>query len=88
MVLASACKVMGTEQTAGGSFRFYAEGPAKTEASVRVALPGKPGQVTLDRTPLPAEARTWDAATKSLLLHFPNSATGHWLEIGKIEPRS
>jgi hypothetical protein len=80
-VLASACKVLGAERTAAGSFRFYAEGPATIEAVVCVALPDAPAQVTLDQKPLPVEARTWDAQTRSLLIRFPNSASGHWLEI-------
>ena len=38
-VLASACKTLGAETAPDGSFRFYAEGPDKIEAVVRVALP-------------------------------------------------
>jgi hypothetical protein len=80
-VLASACKVLGATKTAGGSFRFYAEGPTTFEAVARVALADAPREVTVDDKPLPHEAQAWDAATRTLLLRFPNSADGHWIEI-------
>ena len=78
-VLASACKVLGAEKTADGAFKFYAEGPDRTEAFVRLALAETPKAVTLDGQPLPDELRTWDAASRTLLIHFPNAATGHWV---------
>jgi hypothetical protein len=78
-VLASACKTLGAETTADGAFRFYAEGPARTEAAVRVALPEPPKEVLLDGQPIPADARAWDAGSRTLLLRFPNAPGGHWL---------
>jgi hypothetical protein len=75
-VLASACKVLGAERSADGSFSFHAEGPDRTEAVARLALTEEPREVLLDGQPLPAEARTWDAATRTLLLRFPNAAAG------------
>jgi hypothetical protein len=80
-VLASACKVLGAEKTPDGAFRFYAEGPAKTEAVARIALSGPPNALTLDNNPFPPEARTWDGPTKTLLVRFPNSPSGHWITI-------
>ena len=41
-VLASACKILGAKQTADGGFRFFAEGPDRVEAVIRVALDGPP----------------------------------------------
>jgi hypothetical protein len=79
-VLAAACKVLGARRTTGETFRFYAEGPEKTEAAVRLALPAAPATVTLDGEPLPGAAQTWDAPTRTLLLRFANAATGHWIE--------
>ena len=76
-VLASACKILGAERTPDGAFRFHAEGPAKTGAVVRVALPDAPTVVTLDGQVVAAEARAWDPGSRTLLLTFPNAAAGH-----------
>src|SRR4029077_9302790 len=46
-VLASARKVLGVEDS-GGVFRFYAEGPDKTEVVIRVAFSQPPTDVELD----------------------------------------
>ena len=80
-VLASACKVLGAQKADDGSFRFYAEGPAGTEAVIRVALERRPEEVSLDHKPLRAEPASWDAPTKTLLLRFPNSPSGHGLRV-------
>ncbi len=40
--------------TPDGTFAFYAEGPDKIEAVVRVAMPHEPKEVTIDGHPLPA----------------------------------
>jgi hypothetical protein len=80
-VLASACKVLGSGKMPDGSFRFYAEGPQKVEAVIRIALAGPPSAVKLDNEPLPPEAFSWDQPTRTLLVHFPNSPSGHWLTI-------
>jgi hypothetical protein len=75
-VLASACKVLGEERAADGALRFHAEGPAKTGAVVRVALPAAPKTVTIDGQPLDGDARKWDPSSRTLWLSFPNAATG------------
>ena len=82
-VVASACKVLGAEEMPSGSFRFYAEGPERIEAVARLAIDSEPVEVSLDGKVLPATALMWDAHTKTLLLRFPNSASGHWLEVFK-----
>ncbi len=78
-VLASACKTLGAGSTPDGGFRFFAEGPEKIEAVVRVRLKNAPKVVTLEGHPLPADAQKWDAATRTVRLRFPNSAKGQWL---------
>ena len=80
-VLASACKILGANSTPDGVFRFHAEGPDKTEAVVRVALPEAPTHVELDGSPLHPKAKVWDFVTKTLLLRFDNSATGRIVAI-------
>jgi hypothetical protein len=76
---AATCSWIST--IAGGSFRFYAAGQTTLEAVARVALADAPREVTVDEKPLPREAQMWDAETRTLLLRFPNSADGHWIEI-------
>ncbi len=80
-IVAAACKTLGAERLAGGSFRFHAEGPAATEAVVRVMLPKAPARVTLDERPIADDAWAWDAGSKTLLVRFPNSAAGQWVQI-------
>ena len=74
-------KTLGAESTPDGGFRFYAEGPDKTEAVVRVRLRSAPKEVKLDGHPLPANVQTWDAPTHTVRLRFPNAATGRCLNI-------
>ena len=80
-VLASACKVLGAETAPNGTFRFFAEGPDKIEAVVRVALRTAPAEVRVDDQPLAAAARSWDAESNTVLLRFPNAAGGRWVGI-------
>jgi hypothetical protein len=80
-VLASACKSLGARVTPDGSFRFFAEGPDKTEAVARVVLPSAPAEVRVDDQPLAADAWSWDAANKTVRLRFPNAAVGRWVRI-------
>jgi hypothetical protein len=80
-VLASACKVLGAEAAPNGSFRFFAEGPDRIEAVVRVGLPSAPAKIRVDDQPLAADAYSWDAASKTALLRFPNAAGGRWVAI-------
>ncbi len=79
-VLAGACKILGERRTARG-LRFYAEAPDDTEAAVRIRLAAEPARVTMDDAPLPDSARVWDEASGTLLLRFPNSAQGHWINV-------
>ena len=81
VILAAACKTRGTRRLPGGGLRFHGSGPDNTEAVVRLRLAGPPKSVTIDDQPLPSGAQTWDAATHTLLLHFPNSASGHWVTL-------
>jgi hypothetical protein len=80
-VLAAACKTLGAKRLPEGGFRFYAEGPDNTQAAVRVRLDAIPSTVLLDDQPLPLDSAAWDAETRTLLLRFPNAATGHWVTI-------
>ena len=80
-LLAAACKTRGAEKTPGGGFRFHATGPEGTQAAVRLRLADAPRSVTVNTQPLLAAAQQWDAATRTLLLRFPNSATGQWVEV-------
>ena len=77
VVLASACKILGAERAADSAFSFLAEGPAKTGAVVRVALAEAPKSVMLDDRAASDDTWTWDAASRTLLLRFPNAAAGH-----------
>ncbi len=80
-ILASACKTLETQVMPDGTFAFYAEGLGKVEAVVRVAVPHEPKEVTIDGHPLPAPARAWHTGSNTLLLRFPNSASGHKLSL-------
>jgi hypothetical protein len=80
-VLASACKTLGAKRQADGSFRFYAEGPDNTRAAVRLRLDARPASVLLGDRPLAGTDFVWDAGSRTLLLHFPNSASGNWVTV-------
>ncbi len=81
VILAAGGKTLGTETLPGGGFRFHAAGPAGTEAAVRLRLDTVPQSVTVGDTPLPPVAQAWDAETNTLLLRFPNSASGQWITL-------
>ncbi len=81
VILAAACKTRGAENLSGGGFRFHAAGPDGTGAAVRLRLPAPPQAVTVGDASLPASAQTWDAETNTLLLRFPNSASGQWITL-------
>ena len=80
VILAAACKTLGVETLPGG-FRFHAAGPAGTEAVVRLRLDTAPQTVTVGDAPLPAGAQAWDSDTHTILLRFPNSASGQWITL-------
>ena len=80
-ILAAACKTLSARSLPGGGFRFWASGPDNTEAVVRLRLAAKPGSASRDAIPLTPEAQTWDEATHTLRLRFPNAAAGQWLTL-------
>lgn len=75
-ILASACKTLDLKKTSKG-IEFYAEGPEAIEAVVRLKLDSVPKEVLVDGKALPKEAVQWDEGTKTLLIRFPNSPSGH-----------
>ena len=81
VILAAACKTLGAEVMPDGGFRFHAAAPDQTEAAVRLRLDAPPSAVTVEDQPLPASAQAWDADTHTLLLRFPNSASGQWVTL-------
>ena len=81
VILAAACKTLGLETLPSGGFRFHAAGPDKTEAAVRLRLDTAPQSVTVGDASLPLDAQAWDAGTNTLLLRFPNSASGQWITL-------
>ena len=81
VILAAACKTVGARRLPGGGIRFHAAGPDNTEAAVRLRLDAPPQVVTVDGAALAPGGQTWDTATHTLLLRFPNSASGHWVTI-------
>lgn len=83
-ILAAACKTLGARRLPDGGFRFYAEGPDNTTASVRLRLPAPPRSAEVDGQALPSDAQVWDAATQTALLRFPNAASGHWVTVRTI----
>jgi hypothetical protein len=60
------------EKLDGNVFRFTARGPEGTTARARVLLPKQPTNVKCD--PAIDVQQQWDAASKTLLLTFPNVA--------------
>jgi hypothetical protein len=79
-VLASASKITG-ETNEGGRLRFHSEGPLNTQAATRIALPHAPVSATAEGVPAGALKRTWDPDSKTLLLQYPNSPDGVWVEV-------
>jgi hypothetical protein len=80
-VLAASFKTLGATTRPDGSFTFVAEGPDRVNGVGRFRLDAEPKEVTIDGQPLTGEARAWDEASKTLVLRFPNSATGHRVTI-------
>jgi hypothetical protein len=75
-VLAAACRVSGEKTTPQGGMSFTAAGPRGTTAAVRVGLTRRPGEVTVDRQPIPPADQEWDEPSGTLLIRFSNSANG------------
>jgi hypothetical protein len=80
-VLASACKILGARTTSDRAFHFHAEGPQGIRAVARIALSRLPISVTLDDEPLALEDRSWDEASRTLLVRFSNAPSGHQITI-------
>ncbi len=80
-VLAAAAKVLDVKRSATGRISFYAEGPKGIEATVRLALPHAPKSVMVDGEAVAAEAQSWDGQSKTLLIRFPNSASGRRIAV-------
>ena len=75
-VVASACKVLGAETTPTGSFRFYAEGPEKVEAAVRLALAAEPVDLTLDGKAMPGTAQDLGCQVQDPVTSLPKLGVG------------
>jgi len=79
-VLAAAGRVTD-EAPKGDGLSFFVRGPKDITASVRVALAHAPKSVAVDGKPVEAGSQSWDDASKTLLLRFPNSADAVRVEI-------
>jgi hypothetical protein len=71
-VLACAGRV-ADERVDGGVLRFTARGMSGTRCAVRIAIPSKPTQVTLNGDHTQGE---WDEASRTLLLQFDHQPAG------------
>jgi hypothetical protein len=80
-LLLAAGKTLDARKLPDSDFAFYAEGPDGTTASVRLRLAGPPKEVRVDDQSLPADAQVWDAASETLLVRFPNAASGHRITV-------
>ena len=80
-VLAAACRVTDAIPKSDGGLSFVARGPAETTAAIRVALAKPPTKVTVDDQPIDAASQSWDDASKTLLLRFPNGPDGRRIVI-------
>ncbi len=79
-VIASASQVLGLKRTAN-SIRFHSEGPSNVTAATRVALPSEPKSLKVGDYANAEVVSTWDAESKTLLLEYPSSPDGVWVEI-------
>lgn len=77
-VVAAACRVRN-EHISGKSLLFEAEGIGDTQAVVECAMKSQPEQVLVDGKP--AGQQTYDAASRTLQLRFPNSTSPIPVEI-------
>ena len=82
-VLATAARV-SSEEVSARSYSFTAKGPSGTQNVMRILLPGEPTKVQVLGSEQQAAAEAshqWDAASKTLLLEFENSADGKYVTI-------
>jgi hypothetical protein len=76
-VVAAACRVRN-EHLSGGSLIFQADGVAGSQAVVRCAVNSAPAQVSIDGKPVDTVC---DAASRTLLLRFPNTTSPRLVEV-------
>lgn len=76
-VVASASKVLNVRADAG-RLRYHSSGPEGVVAATRVILPRKPKSVTVGGAPARA---TWDAASSTALIEYPNEPGGMEVEL-------
>lgn len=79
-VLASASKILGEKKSAG-QIKFHSEGPVNVMCATRVLLPSKPKSVSVGDYAQDKITSEWDAASKTLLLRYPNSPDGLWVKV-------
>lgn len=75
--LATAARVTD-EVVAASSYSFVAKSPSNTNNVMRILLPRKPKNITLevDGKPLKVDKNNWDEKSKTLLLGFENYSDG------------
>lgn len=76
-ILAAASRAYNEKKTRRG-FSYVCKGPAETWNVTRILLPAPPVKVLVNGTECPA---SWDEASRTVFLHFPNSPDGVPVEI-------
>lgn len=84
-VLASSFRESDEQRTAG-SYSFVARSPIDTDGIGRVLLPSAPTSVSIDGVAVAASdtaasGYSWDEASHTCLVRFPNSPDGHRVEL-------
>jgi hypothetical protein len=79
-LIASASKTLEFSADKNG-LKFHSEGPDQTTACTRIALAKAPALVRIEGQPSEKVSQTWDDRSRTLLLEYPNSAKGQWVEI-------
>jgi hypothetical protein len=77
-ILAAASRAYDLQRTRR-TFSYTSKAPAETFNVTRILLPRKPGNVLVDGKP--AADCSWDPASRTLFLRFPNSPDGVRVEI-------
>jgi hypothetical protein len=80
MLLASAAKITSFKAS-GHGVRCFATGPQATTAATRLSLPSEPRLVKINGTDATEKQKQWHAATRTLLLEYPNKPEGQWIEV-------
>lgn len=79
-VLASASRI-SRERAGKGYLEFVSEGPTNTQAATRVLLPREPKRILVSGGKAP-DVMEWDAATKTFLLKYENTARPRYVFLG------